>query len=785
MLFRSRDWPRAREFHAAGAGPWQDLHPRDVRFLTREPVFPQRMMEAQVVSAPQHIVTFDLKHLCYPQDRTANIMPFAAVLGTLLVSNHSRDLRLNTDTNGFRCFCRGREVTDGILRLQPGDNLLTLLVQNDYGHGCYDLGLGFDDVTDLGWRNPCASEDTNPWALINLAVGFVPPSNITNTTHDTGPAEFAGRAEPFAVCGDAASFARAAAASQYRPIPHGEMFLANSTLQFRFREVQHNASPQVDDPAALLSANHEWTTVAPAATGDVELCLDFGQELIGWVEFEVEAAAGTIVDVNLIEFRIGEELQHTNGNRNGLRYICREGVNAFTSLKRRAGRYLFLTLRNQTGPVRIRTIRLLLATYPVERQGEFRCSEPLLTRIWEISAYTLRLCMEDTYTDCPLYEQTLWVGDARNESLYNNICFGANDITLRCLRLTAQSLDDMPITGCQVPSGWDIILTAWSLLWVQNVWEYYQASGDASGLMELYPAVKQNLQAIEAYCTERGGLLSIQVWNLFDWAPIDQDHRTVLHNSLFLIGALDATHSAAAQLGRMDDVAWLETWRHRVHNAIVALWDPVKGGYPDAIRDDGTISPTLSQHTSALALIHDVFPDNTARACALRNLLDPPAGMVHIGSPFALQYVMEALEKVGDARNALNMIRRSWRDMIDSDATTCWETFRGWEAKIPTRSHCHAWSSTPVYVLNRSVLGILPAAPGATEVMVSPHPCDLEWAEGASASPHGPLHVGWRIKGGDLHIQVDMPSSVHWRIVRNPDWQTFTRIWVNGAEWNG
>ena len=38
-------------------------------------------------------------------------------------------------------------------------------------------------------------------------------------------------------------------------------------------------------------------------------------------------------------------MQHTGDNHNGLRYITRAGLNRFTSLKRRAGRYLFLTLR--------------------------------------------------------------------------------------------------------------------------------------------------------------------------------------------------------------------------------------------------------------------------------------------------------------------------------------------------------------------------------------------------------------------------------------------------------
>jgi hypothetical protein len=43
--------------------------------------------------------------------------------------------------------------------------------------------------------------------------------------------------------------------------------------------------------------------------------------------------------------------------------------------------------------------------------------------------------MEDTFVDCPAYEQVFWVGDSRNEALVNYYVFGALDIVKRCLRL--------------------------------------------------------------------------------------------------------------------------------------------------------------------------------------------------------------------------------------------------------------------------------------------------------------------------------------------------------------
>lgn len=778
---QDQDWPAARGWHPAEGGPWGDLHPRDVRFLTCDTLHPERLVHAVTVADLARTVTFDLKRLCYPDDRTANLVPIVAAVATVIGSERDQEVRVRGEGERFppsvRLRLNGQDADDGRLRLRAGENLLTLLFRCPYGHGLYDFALGFQQWEGLRLRNPCDAADPNPWAFVNGCTGFTPPGNVAATTYDPLPADLAGRLEPLAACADAAGFA-ALAAGTYAPVPTAVMFLRNSYMPFVCRRVTGNAHALVANPAAMFSSVQEWATVKPPAAGGVELCFDFGREAVGWVEFELTAPAGVTVDGHLIEYMLGDRLQHTGGNRNGFRYVTREGLNYFVSQKRRAGRYLFLTLRDLQAPVRIRLVRLLEATYPVVHEGLFRCSDPLLNRIWEISAQTVRLCMEDTYTDCPLYEQTLWIGDARNESLYNAILYGADDLTLRCLRLGAQSLDTLPLVGSQVPSGWDVLLPAWSFLWGLNVWEYYFSSGDRAALEELYPAVIRNLRGAEAACPQ--GLFSLKAWNLLDWAGIDWQHRTVLHNSLLLVAAIDAARRCAATLGR-DDEPWLAAFRERVVTALLPLWDPVRGSYPDAVRDDGTVSPAVCQHNSALALLAGVLPPG-AEDTARRHLVSPPPGMTRVGSPFALQFLLEALERCGDADHAVDLVRSLWADMLECGATTCWETFRGWEAEFPTRSHCHAWSAAPVSVFSRLLLGLVPVAPGAARVDVSPHLLGLTWAEGAVASPHGALRVAWRLHQGTLSVTVNMPPEVAWTVRPNPHWKGVTRLLVNGTE---
>ncbi len=331
-----------------------------------------------------------------------------------------------------------------------------------------------------------------------------------------------------------------------------------------------------------------------------------------------------------------------------------------------------------------------------------------------------------------------------------------------------------------MPSGWDCLLPAWSWLWGLGVWEYYFATGDRAGLEELYPWVIQNLEGTRQFCTDRG-LFSMSAWNMFDWTPIDDQHRTVLHNSLFAIGGIDAALKCCKALGK-HDTEWLLGFRQELSQALLTLWDEGKESYPDSIHEDGTVSPKTSQHTSVLGLLYDVLPKGK-REVALANVLEAPEGMTQVGSPFALQFFLEALMKEGKSAEAIKLIESKWQDMLDCDASTCWETFRGALGSWPTRSYCHAWSSAPLFVFNQVLLGIQITGVAASQVEVSPHPvAGVSWAQGSTWSPKGELKVAWKLEGETLSLDIDMPEGVEWKVVPNADWQDVVRVVVNGEE---
>jgi hypothetical protein len=509
---------------------------------------------------------------------------------------------------------------------------------------------------------------------------------------------------------------------------------------------------------ALLSLTFPLT-LQPEADGDLELHVDLGDQYAGYFGIDVEAREGTVLDLFAVENVTGDgRVQHTTGARNGFRYICRAGRQSHRSLLRRSGRHLFLTVRDLRGPITIHRLDLVESRYPAQRIGSFRCDDARLNTLWAVARRTMELSMDDVYIDS-LYEQTLWVGDLQTEQLYGLWAFDARDISLRSLRIAAQSLERLPMIGAQVPSSWEMILSAWSFLWGIAVWDYYEYTGDTAALEELWPAVRKNLAGAETYLNERN-LFEASFWNLFDWAPIRQGHRCVLHNSMFMVGAIDAALRCADVLGEADDTLWLRNLRRRVVAGIDSTFDVQRGGYPDAFDEAG--QPVgFSQHAQFLSLLFGVAPPERVEALT-KLITDSPADIVLPGSPFALHFLYGTLERLGRSDELVQAILRDYEPLLAARATTMWETLprsgdapAGW----PTRSHCHGWSASPIYYLPRNVLGIRRTAPGGAAFDVRPSLGHLEWAEGSVATVHGPLHVRVERREGRQHVTVTPPSD--------------------------
>ena len=80
------------------------------------------------------------------------------------------------------------------------------------------------------------------------------------------------------------------------------------------------------------------------------------------------------------------------------------------------------------------------------------------------------------------------------------------------------------------------------------------------------------------------------------------------------------------------------------------------------------------------------------------------------------------------------------------------------------------------------MLGIIPTAPAAETVELSPRIYDLTWAEGKFATTKGVISVRWKINDKTLDIHYSAPAGVDIQFKSNPTLEQFEKVLLNGKE---
>jgi alpha-L-rhamnosidase len=769
-------WASAEELGAAGMEPWTGLVPRDIPMLTEEPVYPARVEELSRVRPRVWGTVLDLRNHFVPNSQHhANNVQFTGYLVTVIRTKAPAKATIGIPDGGRTSVSislnghwldssawygeMGERYVD--VELPAGDTFLLMDLKGTiHGHG-FHLGIHSKEAFQL--LSPLGASATTPFIGIGPFSSF--EEAVEGQTWDPETADYL-RARGIAGVGDLEEFR-----NWIRPF--SSEHVSDEDLFGLF--VWTPQRTRLPVPHALQNAvmANTASAIVPFFPGeDTEMVIDFGREYSGYVEFELEAPEGTILDLYGFEYMRNGWRHHTYQLDNTMRYVCREGWQRYSSPIRRGFRYLAVAVRNASGPVRLHRVNLLQSNYPVAQVGRFHSSDPMLNDIWEISRHTTRLCMEDTFVDCPAYEQVFWVGDARNEALVNYYLFGGSEIVKRCLRLVPGSRFQSELYVDQVPSGWNSVIPNWTFFWITACAEYVQFTGDTEFAAEMYPHVRSTLDAYRQRLDEHG-LLNMKGWNFLDWAPIDQPRDgTVAHQNMFLVKALD---TGAVLADYTDRTAGAELRRQaaELKEAINRrLWREEKQAYVDCIHADGTSSNVFSMQTQVAAFLAGV-PDGEKQKRVADMIQSPPPEFVQIGSPFMSFFYHEALAGLNRFDLLFADLRSRYSEMVDEEATTCWETYpkplqeRAHPLEL-TRSHCHAWSAGPGYFLGRHVLGVRGDSDGWSRVIVEPQIGSLDWARGAVPLPGGGrVDVSWQAdkEKRTIRIRVEAPAAVELQVI--------------------
>ncbi len=423
--------------------------------------------------------------------------------------------------------------------------------------------------------------------------------------------------------------------------------------------------------------------------------------------------------------------------------------------------------------------------------GNWRSSDPLLTRIWYAGAYTLEMCTlaePRVLLDGAKRDRMVWTGDLFVADRVAYVANGDTDAVRNSLAFLAgnQRRDGyVPAALSPTPGRPNLLGTAVRFLtfseyvawWAICLSDYYWHTGDEAFARAMFPVLVRALGWLERQARRPDGLIRLTRRTGYNWHPPDITTGAVTDVNCLTVAALDGALDLARRLGyEAPDARWAG-WRDRLTEGINrVLWDETRGAYVLSDTD-----PVIVQDANGSAVFCGVAsPGQGRRAMAYlaANLRCPygpvtaeraTASMLSYVSPYATFRELLARMSLKDAAGVLDLIRSTWGPMVKADpASTLWEKVspQGGPEPYPNApasvtSLAHAWAAGPTYALSSLALGVRPLAPGYARAAVEPLPGDLTWAEGTVPTPLGGLSVRWQcFAGGECLLEVRVPAGM-------------------------
>ncbi|MDO4848341.1 MAG: family 78 glycoside hydrolase catalytic domain [Coriobacteriia bacterium] len=430
----------------------------------------------------------------------------------------------------------------------------------------------------------------------------------------------------------------------------------------------------------------------------------------------------------------------------------------------------------------------LLSARPVHtamtRTGEFTCGHAGVTRLYLNQLWGQRSNYVEIPTDCPQRDERQgYTGDGHvfaRTGAYNY----DTEAFLRkfCADMRASQLDNsegyVPATVPAVgPTGIGFVtMQGWGNACTIVPELLYDQFGCLDALAEQYDCMRRFVDCELARAGKK------HLWcapSLGDWLTLGRDIKYMaMHNgpvsNAFLVNDLRILVRAARLLGRTDDAARYADELGLVRAAYIKKYVTrgLLGRGGPRMADD-----YQGAYIMALAL---VIPREGEHAGLWRSLF---AHLVEkIGDEgmqtgfFSTQHLLPLLVDGGEERLAFDLLLQpecpGWMYEVDRGATTIWErwdalrpdgtvnetsTTRGGENMVSFNHY--AFGSVGEF-LYRYVLGIEPAAPGFSRVVVRPHvDARIGHAEGSYVSRAGKIASAWRVEGGHATFDIEVPTA--------------------------
>jgi hypothetical protein len=367
---------------------------------------------------------------------------------------------------------------------------------------------------------------------------------------------------------------------------------------------------------------------------------------------------------------------------------------------------LHLVVRGGAQDVTVHQVGCIERKVPLTLASTRYTLDAELARIFELCRYTLEIGVQEHLIDCPTREQAQYWGDA--VFIAQSWWKGGGERSyltwyLECF-LHVPFDENGQISS--VYPGNHTVFPDYSLIpligqrfYRENTGAFYRPQETFDKAMQLKRWYDDRLDAQGLVAFDFEEYKANNVINFIDHPGIgwhDFPHRGIDRHgvscplNLFYCGFLQILAEIAADLG-VPEAQALQQQADALADTIRQVFFDSEVFY-DAV-NNRQLSDGTSWQTNALAVYFDVATG--AEATAIMQAMLQRYDSVCRCSPYFHFFFLPALRKAGLEAEAVELIKREWKAMINAEATTTWEGFCGDDKD----SRCHPWSTAPYLFL--------------------------------------------------------------------------------------
>lgn len=434
----------------------------------------------------------------------------------------------------------------------------------------------------------------------------------------------------------------------------------------------------------------------------------------------------------------------------------------FKPLWLRPFRYIQFEIETKDESLTLHDYYNIFSAYPLKEKASFKSDDESLSKIWDASWRSLRLCAQETYFSDAYYEQMQYIGDTRVQALASIYVSGDDLLMRNALKQFDQSRVPNGLTQSRYPAHELQIIPPYSLMWIVMIHDFYRLRDDAVFIQQFIPGIKSVLAWFEKHIDSSGMLGGLDWWNFGDWAadyqvgiPIGADDS---HSALITLQYVYTLQKVSELFDYLNLKMEANDFRQQALSAKKAVYNQCYDS-SGRIFSETPEKQRYSQHTNIFSILTGTCPEDEQHELMNKILTDP--SLIQCTFYFKF-YLFQALKQIGMG-DQYNELLNPWRELIRDGLTTFPEDIRK-----PPRSDCHPWAASPAFHLLSIIAGIQPAEPGFKSVQIVPDFGGLKVIDASMPHPKGEIKINLkRDDSSRITGKVELPEGLTGKIIWN------------------